>query len=443
MFYVIAAIMVALALAFIFVPIMRNKVGHAAGDLAGVSTEASNLDAFRLQRREIEAEFLRGLMTEAARDEALDELARRMVGEVHLDAKIQTEQPVSGKNATKPAWVLGFVISAFIVAGTALGYAQWGGKFGHDAAGMAAPTSAGAVDQGGQADPNAAMSDKQVLALVENLAKKMEENPNDPRGWILLARSQNALGQYAAAAKAFARAAALTPNDAQLLADYADTKVMAQEGKFDGKPRALIAQALKADPANMKALALAGTAEMRAGNKPAALKHWEKLQSLVPKDSDDFKQVTAIIAEIKTGQPAFAPPAAAAAATTADAGQPAVGAVSGKVVSGQIHLAPELKASLAKGDILFVFARASEGPKMPLAILRVPAPATWPFVFSLNDAMAMTPAMSLSSFPAVIIEARLSKAGDVKLQPGDLLGTSEAIKPSAANVNVTINKVVP
>ena len=442
MFYVIAAMMVALALAFVLVPILRNR-SKPTDDAVALSTEAANLEAFRVQRREIESEFARGLLTEAARDHALDELARRMVGEVDLQEKIEAGQAVSGKNAGKSAWVLGFGISLFVVVGASFGYAMWGNRAGGDVAGMAAAmgaaTTAGGMAAGGvDADP--AMSDKQVLALVENLAKKMAENPGDPRGWILLARSQNALGQYAAAAKAFARAAALTPNDAQLLADYADAQVMVQEGKFDGKPRELINAALKADPTNMKALALAGTSEMRAGNKPAALKHWQKLQTLVPKDSDDYQQVAAIIVEINTGKPAFPGQAAAPVAESTPAAP--VANTSGKVVSGQINLAAELKANIAKGDTLFVFARAAEGPKMPLAIIKIPVPE-WPYKFSLNDAMAMTPAMSLSSFSSVVIEARISKSGDAKLQPGDLLGVSEALKPSAANVGVTINKVVP
>jgi cytochrome c-type biogenesis protein CcmH/NrfG len=101
----------------------------------------------------------------------------------------------------------------------------------------------------------------------------------------LLARSQNALGQWQAAAKAYERAVALMPSDAQLLADYADVQVMVQAGDFAGKPMALTQQALKIDPKNMKALALAGTAEMRAGNKTQSIKHWEKLKALLLQDA--------------------------------------------------------------------------------------------------------------------------------------------------------------
>ncbi len=459
MFYVIAFIMLLLALVFVLLPILRSHFADQNAVAGDVSTEAANLAAFRLQSQEIEAEFLRGLIDESTRDRALDELANRMVGEVSLEVKDQDGSASSAIKAAKPAWMLGFVVSLFVVLGSVLGYVFWGGYQGPqgDHGGnmqATSPTSPTAAEPAGPGD--AAMSDKQVLALVENLARKMEENPNDPKGWVLLARSQNALGQYAMAAKAFARAVALAPNDAQLLADYADAEVMVQDGVFEGKPRQLISQALKVDGNNMKALALAGTADMRAGNKPAALKNWEKLKSLVPKDSDDFVQVTAIINEIKTGQPAFPQQPQAESARQAPAPAPAITpppvapsaaapatAAAGKTVSGQIDLAPELKAKLAKGDIMFVLARATDGPKMPLAVLRIGAPAVWPHAYSLTDAMAMAPGMSLSSFESVTIEARISKAGDAVLKPGDFVGVSAAIKPSASKVNITINKVVP
>lgn len=451
MFYVIAVIMLLLAATFVLWPILRNRYADQNTVVADISTEAANLAAFRLQSQEIETEFARGLMDKTARDRALDELANRMVGEVSLEVKDQNGPGSSAKKAAKPAWMLGLVVSLFVVVGASVGYVFWGGDHGSPGGNaVTAPTAA--TEQAGPAD--AAMADKQVLALVDNLVRKMEENPDDPRGWVLLARSQSALGQYAQAAKAFARAAALTPNDAQLLADYADVEVMVQGGVFEGKPRQLILQALKIDGSNMKALALAGTADMRAGNKPAALKSWEKLKSLVPKDSDDFAQVTAIINEIKTGQPAFsrqpvaekamaAAPAAAPAAPPATTAASPAATVDGKTVSGQVDLAPEFKAKLAKGDTLFVLARATNGPKMPLAVLRVVAPAVWPHAYSLTDAMAMAPGMNLSSFESVTIEARISKAGDAVLKPGDLVGMSAGIKPSASKVNITINKVVP
>jgi cytochrome c-type biogenesis protein CcmH len=440
MFYVIAALMVLGALAFVLVPLLRTSTRQADR----VTVEAANLDAFRVQRRELDADFERGLITIEERDRVLDELTARVSFELAPETtgsnvKPQNTPAVSGENASKRPWILVFVLSVFTLLGPAAAYVMWGA---HEARQIDTNTARGAA---ANLDPNAPLSDKQVLALVENLAKKMEENPSDPKGWILLARSQNALGQWGAAATAFERAVALVPNDAQLLADYADVQAMVQEGSFSGKPMLLIQRALKADPNNLKALALAGTAEMRANNKPQALKHWEKLKTLVPKESEDFTQIGAIITEIKTGKPAFAqnaPPAAPAPAVTGPAAAPATPVV-GKSVSGELSIAPALVAKIAKGDTLFVFARAVNGPKMPLAIVRVPVPTEWPFRFSLDDSMAMAPGMNLSAFPQVTIEARISKSGQAQVSAGDLLGQSRSLTPPAAQVKVIIDQVAP
>ncbi|MFN8987274.1 MAG: c-type cytochrome biogenesis protein CcmI [Burkholderiales bacterium] len=447
MFFLFAASMLLVALGFVCWPLLRRS-----STTNSPSTEASNLEAFRVQRREVENDFARGLISAAEREAVIDELSGRLAAEMDADAKLQQRRVVSGETASKRPWILAVVLSVFIVGAAGFGYVMLGAHDARHFAAMAAQSPAASL--GPNADPNAPMSEKQVLALVENLAKKMEANPEDPKGWILLARSQNALGQWGAAAKAFERAVALTPDDAQLLADYADVQVMVQEGNFAGKPMELTQRALKVDPKNMKALALAGTAEMRAGNKVQSLKYWERLLAVVPKDSEDAAQVASIIKEIKTGQPASAPPAAPSAQATAPAAPAAPAAATkqseqpaGKVVSGEVSVAPALANKIAKGDTLFVFARAADGPntrpKMPLAILRVPVPSQWPFRFELSDAMAMAPGMNLSSFAEVVIEARISKAGMAALQPGDLQGVTPSIRPPANALKVLIDKVAP
>jgi len=395
MFFLFAALMLLVALGFVCWPLLRRSATTNSP-----STEASNLEAFRVQRREVENDFARGLISAAEREAVIEELSSRLAGEIDADAKLQQGRAVSGETASKRPWILAVVLSTSVVGMSGFGYVMLGAHDARHVAAMAAQSPAASL--GPNTDANAPLSEKQVLALVENLAKKMEANPEDPKGWILLARSQNALGQWGAAAKAFERAVALTPDDAQLLADYADVQTMVQEGNFAGKPMELTQRALKVDPKNMKALALAGTAEMRAGNKAQSLKYWERLQSEQP---------------------------------------------AGKVVSGEVSVAPALANKIAKGDTLFVFARAADGPntrpKMPLAILRVPVPSQWPFRFELSDAMAMAPGMNLSSFAEVVIEARISKAGMAALQPGDLQGVTPSIRPPANALKVLIDKVAP
>ncbi len=444
-FYVIAGLMTLLALVFVLVPLWRQT------PRVGVSIDEGNVEALRVQRREVVSDHARGLIDDIERDRVLDELTARLAEQISPESKPQQQSAASGKNSAKPAWMLGFVLSVLVVGSAVGGYAMWGA---HQARQLA-PTAGGVAS----VDPDQPMSEQQVLALVENLARKMQSNPDDAKGWMLLARSQNALGQWAAAASAYERAVALTTGDVQLLsmllADYADVQAMLQEGVFAGKPMALIQRALKLDANNTKALALAGTAEMRAGNKAQSIKHWQKLQSLLPKESADHAQVVAIINEIKTGKPAFpastastAPPpsppnSASRPAAVAPAPPQVIGAAIGKVVSGQVSIARELARKVDAGDTLFILARAVNGPRMPLAVLRVAAPTGWPYAFELNDAMAMAPGMNLSSFADVTIEARISKSGDASLRAGDLHGVSSAVAPPSNAVRLVIDKVAP
>jgi cytochrome c-type biogenesis protein CcmH len=449
MFYVLLALMVAVAVAFVVWPLLRSPRAPS------ISVEAANVEAFRQQRRELDAERSNGLLSADEHARALDELAARLSTELPDDTsgKLADSRGVSGKNAPKSAWILAFSISLFIVVGSAVAYAAWG-----DHAARQASAQGGSVTAG--FDPNAPMTDKQVVELVNALAKKMEENPGDPKGWILLARSQNALGQFGLAVKAYERAVALQPGDADLLADYADAQAMVQEGDLAGLPTELTQRALKIDPNNLKALALAGTAAMRAGEKPAAIGYWTRMQKLLPPDSEDARQVAAIITEIKTGKPATsnatAAPATPAAPAPATAAAPQAERADGVRLAGQIRLADALRSRLAAGDTLFVFARAKEGPRLPLAVLRIGVPSQWPYAFELTDAMAMAPGMNLSSASAVVIEARVSKSGTAQPQPGDLAGQSAVIEiaPVApagqsgksrnrSDIVITIDKVIP
>jgi cytochrome c-type biogenesis protein CcmH len=449
-FLLIAVLMLLVAMAFVLVPLLRPRHVGATAAGAAPSDDASNLAIFRAQRAELEADCVNGIISAEERDAAIGELSIRLAGELGS----QDASPARHARAARvsgPPWIIVGVAAIAIPIAAVMAYAMLGTPDALKPQGASAIARNAVAKNGDQTDAgvpsaDAPMSDKQILAMVDSLAKKMEENPGDPKGWVLLARSQNALGRFAEASRAFERAAALTPNDAQLFADYADSSVMAQEGQFKGKPYDLIQKSLQLDANNIKALALAGTAEMRLGNKAASLKHWEKLKTLMPKDSDDAREVDSIIAEVKGASgPVPAPPAASSPASASAPVAPSTPTSTSAQarVSGQVTLAPELAAKISPSDTLFVFARAVNGPKMPLAVVRVPVPKSWPFKFDLDDSMAMAPGMKLSSFPEVMIEARISKAGNAQPQPGDLAGQSATVKPSVSDVGVTISRVLP
>jgi cytochrome c-type biogenesis protein CcmH len=284
------------------------------------------------------------------------------------------------------------------------------------------------------------MSDTQILSMVDKLAQRLKTRPDDAEGWVLLARSYQSLERFSDAADAYAHADTLVPNNPALLADYADALAMAQGRKLAGQPAALAARALAIDPNHKKALALAATAALEARDVDAALAYWRRLLAQFPEGSDDAKQVTAIVAEIESAKNGLKapPPAAQEQPRSPAATVPAAGAA----IAGRVDISPALASKVALTDTVFIFARALEGSRMPLAVLRIPA-RELPKDFRLDDSMGMASGIKLSAAPAVIVEARISKSGNALPQAGDLSGKSGPVKPGASDIKITIDQVVP
>jgi cytochrome c-type biogenesis protein CcmH len=281
--------------------------------------------------------------------------------------------------------------------------------------------------------------------MVGQLEARLQSNPDDGEGWMMLGRSYYFLKRYPDAAKAYARAAALGGDqDPGLLADYADTVAMANGRSMKGQPYELVKKALGIEPFHEKSLWLAGTAAYQEEDYPAALDYWERLKQVFPPGSQNFEQMQQNIAEIHQlmAQRGMKVPAASAPVQTATAKPAAAGGAAAKI-TGSVKLVPALAANAAPTDTVFVFARAAQGPRMPLAIVRKQV-KDLPFSFTLDDSMAMNPAMKLSSFPQVVVGARISKSGNAMPQSGDLQGQSEVVAVSAGQqVDVVINSVTP
>ena len=111
-------------------------------------------------------------------------------------------------------------------------------------------------------------------------------------------------------------------------------------------------------------------------------------------------------------------------------------------VSGSVRLSPALRERIRPGDTVFVLARAAQGPRMPLAVLRVQA-AKWPLEFVLDDSLAMSPEFSLSRFEQVVIEARVSRSGEAMTQSGDLIGRSAPVYHRTSQLEIVIDQAQP
>ena len=347
-----------------------------------------------------------------------------------------------GSVAARPSRRLLAGLAVLVVGVAVVGYAFTGkpSMTGLAAAPRQAPVDAAAL----AADPPASgtVGDprqtglQQIAAMVDSLAARMKERPDDGEGWTMLARSYTVLGRFGEAVPAYAKAAVLLPTNAGLLADYADA-VAAQKGTV-GNPEslALIDRALAADPKHPKALALAGTAAYDRGDFAGAVVRWQKIADTMPAGSELLSQVQASIAEAKERMGGGASSKAPMATGTAS---PA--AADASAVAGTVSLDPSLAGQAAPDDTVFVFARAAEGPRMPLAVKRARV-ADLPLTFRLDDSMAMSPAAKISSTHSVVVSARVSKSGNAMPQPGDLSGESKAIAPGTSGIVIRIGEVV-
>ncbi len=401
-FVLLGVVLTATAVLFVVPPLLRRS------SRTGATRDAVNVAVYRDQLHELEADLRAGTLAADQHEKARREIEARLLADV--GGGEAPAQPPRRTHAAALALGLAVPICALAVY-VAVGNPQ-----------ALLPQ----VAEGGS--PHG-LSAQQFETLVSRLAARMKDNPEDAEGWMMLGRSYAVLARFGEASEAYAKAAARAPRDAQLLADYADALAMAQGRTLQGEPEKIVLRALAIDPDNVKALLLAGTAAFNRNDPRAAIRHWERALGLLPKESDMIQGVQASIAEARS--------LAGSPGEKAQVAKPARGQ-SGSRVSGVVRLAPELAGKVAPGDTVFIFARATEGPRMPLAILRKRG-SDLPAEFTLDDSMAMAPQMKLSAFPRVIIGARVSKSANANPQPGDLQGLSAAVKVGAKSVSVVID----
>ncbi len=391
-------------------------------------------DAARDQRAKLEAEVVACVMQAPQATAA---------NAVMSDGLPTTDTP-------RPSMRLVLALTAGVLVLAAAGYA-WKGEPSAMAVGPGQPAAAQAA--AGQ-EPGRA----QFEAMVQKLADRLKSQPDDVEGWTMLGRSHSILEQYPQAVTAFERVVALRPAEAQGHADLADAMGMAAGRKLQGEPENLIAKALQLDPDNVKALGLAGTIALQQGDAALAARQWERALRKVEPGSEMATNLLAAANEArqKIGQaplPMPAVPAAVAAQSIAPA--PAVmegarpapastpgAAVAVAAVQVRITLAPALAAKAAPQDTLFIFARSPQGGRAPLAILRKQV-KDLPLTVTLDDSLAMSPAMRLSSTSQVVVGARISKSGNAMPQPGDLQGLSAVVPVGTKGLQLEINESLP
>lgn len=399
-FSVLAALCVVLALAFLITPLLRPPA-------SGVSSESANVAVYRDQMAELDADVARGTLSRERHAEARAEIEQRLVEDL---ASREATRVAEGRAGRRVAVALALLLPA-----AAIGIYV----------GLGNPDALDPAKRLGMSEQEAAER-QNMLDLTAKLARRMEEKPDDAVGWRMLGRAYRAVGKMRESVRAYQRSMALDPRNPEAYVDAAETLALMDGGRIGAEAAGLAARALSLDERNEKALALLGTAAFEAGDFKRAIELWQRLRQFAPEGSDYARAIDGGIAEAKR--------ALSEAGTS--------GAAAGASLSGGVTLGPGMAGKAPPDATVFVFARAVDGPKMPLAVVRRQV-RDLPFDFRLDDSMSMVPGMKLSAQARVIVGARVSLSGNPVPSSGDLEGSTEPVAPGAAGLKIVIDRRVP
>ncbi|CAN5837658.1 hypothetical protein BH18ACI4_BH18ACI4_18800 [soil metagenome] len=284
-FWLVCAIFIAIALAFVLPPLMQNS---------GIKTDSSdqkeaNVAVYRDQISELETDLANGIVSREQFDQDRDEIERRLLEDVASSSPVSSRPLKPAKEGLGVVYAVALGLPILAVAF----YLRIGNPY-------AAPTMRTASPPAMAPTANEDVSQQRIEANVASLAKRLEQNPRDLEGWKMLARSHTSLGKYKEASAAYSRATGLKSDDADLWAEYAFSLAMASDQKLQGKPVELIKKALQLDPRNPKALELAGSAAFEAHDYKRAVEYWQTLLERVPENSEVAGSLTKRINEAKT-----------------------------------------------------------------------------------------------------------------------------------------------
>lgn len=488
-FWILAAGLAGLAVLIAVAPLLNR--GHDADRRTDPSIDPEtdqaqlNLALFKQQLTELDADLESGKLDQIVYESARRDLERQLLHD------LGDRDPMTAAAAGQPTRIspsrlpsAGRTALALVVAIPLLALALY--------AFIGSPSLVPKLEQAAMAGTGSGTVEQgpDLNVLVERLEQRLEAQPDDVEGWMMLGRTHFAMGDRPRAEEALARAYALTPEEPMVVLAYAEAIATNNDHQLEGRPAELISEALEIAPENPTARWLSAMVAFQRGQFQSAANTWRKLLELTDPDSDDAEELRNLIeeAERRAGLPpearslaqqdsqrlgvdegpvapagGVAPAAEAGAQPDSSPAQPAAAQaaaerpaeaetapkapqqpkVAGNGLEVQVSLDPALANRYPPSTTLFVFARAAAGPPMPLAVQRATL-ADLPIRVQLNDSMAMMPAMQLSNFPQVIVGARVSPSGQAIPRSGDLEGESGPVSSaSAAPVEVVIDRVRP
>lgn len=251
--------------------------------------------------------------------------------------------------------------------------------------------------------------------LISKLQDRLESRPDNSQNWYLLASVASEVGDHDEAVRAYRRVLEIEPDAPQVMAELAQALFLRAGNTITPEVSKNTQMALQLNPRMPTALGLAGIEAFQSGAFQTAIDHWQLAVSQLDPKSSASIALSGAIARAKT--------ALEKSGSASPKEKP-------KAVEGPaIRVSVTYDKTLIKArpeDQVFVYARAWQGPKMPLAIRKLKV-SDLPIRIELNKSMSMASGMDLGSFPQVEVVARITGSGSAIPQSGDWQASSGPI----------------
>lgn len=395
MFWLIAVGLCVLASAFVALPFLRRRSPASQAPSQG----QINKRVIREQLSELDADFASGKIDDQQLQRLKDELYATALGD---DAQLSESVSSNAATVARPKTTL-VLLAAGLSLTTLLLYQYLG--YLEDLR----------ISQSLQKTQTKELSSERLETLIPALERRLQRRPDNSSYRYLLAQAQMQAQRYAEAATSYKKLVEQFENDAQLWAYYAQALYIGDGRRMSTAAQQALQRALQLNPRQSTALGLQGMHAFEQQDYATAIKAWSGLLASLPPGSPQANTINGALQRARGLAPKGATqPDAKVEADTSEA-------------SIKVKVAADIGAQLPADTIVFVYARAAEGPKMPLAIKRLQL-GDLPADVELDDSMAMSPAMRLSTIDTVQVIARISMSGQATAQSGDWEASSTPLK---------------
>jgi cytochrome c-type biogenesis protein CcmH len=401
-FWIVAAALLVLALAILLIPLLRGSHAQVTDQ-----RQQQNIQIGREKKQLLDAQLAEGEIDQAAFDAAYLDIQTALA--------LELERDEAGNEGARGNWMALVVLLAIPCASIALYlvYGEYRVIDNPQLTQAAPPHSQASAPQ---------MSLEEMVAATED---RLSENPDDAEAWFLRGRLHMAKQEFDGAVNAFRRSVTLMPEEPGIMFALADAMAMRNNGNLLGEPEALVLRGLQLAPRFPNGLWLAGLAAEQREDFAAAHRYWSLLLPMIVGDAAAAEEVRGLLASLEQRDPELV-------AT----------AVAGRQLTLNIDIDDELRVRADGGSVVFVYARAMQGPPMPLAVKRVQL-QDLPLTLTLGDEDAMMPSMKLSSYDQVVVGARVSFSGNPVAQSGDFYTERESVDSAnpPEQISLTIDQV--